>query len=90
MLEITLNLKIIRYAWACKFRKRGELEGVCLDDRYVGGVPVYLEGKAPIERILEIYERRYEHFRLRLEEILGLRAWILEQDLLSDTYEGSY
>jgi len=49
----------------------GELEGVRLKDRYVGGVPVYLEGKAPISRILEIYERQYEHFRLRFEK--GLR-----------------
>jgi len=42
----------------------GKLEGVKLEDRYVGGVPVYLEGKASIERIIEIYKEQYENFRL--------------------------
>jgi hypothetical protein len=48
--------------------KIGELEGVKLEDRYIGGAPVRLEGKASIEKILEIYAEQYEYFRLTFLE----------------------
>jgi hypothetical protein len=48
--------------------KAGELKGVKLEDRYVGGAPVHLEGKASIEKILEIYGKQYEYFRLTILE----------------------
>jgi hypothetical protein len=64
--------------------KVGELEGVKLEDRYIGGAPVHLEGKASIEKILEIYEEQHEYFRLtvlegrRFEELRPPRIQIKE------------
>ena|GEM_PF-3524287 len=34
----------------------GEMEGVKLEDRYVGGAQVYSKGRASIEKLLQIYQ----------------------------------
>ena len=44
--------------------KIGDLEGVKLENRYVGGAPVHLRGEASIDKIIEIYKKQYEHLEL--------------------------
>lgn len=50
-------------------KKIGKKEGLKLDDRYVGGAPVELDGEASPERIAEIYEQEYQLGR-KQEEII--------------------
>lgn len=47
--------------------KIGEMAGVKLEDRYIAGAPVHLDGETSIERILEIYEQWFR-YRERLEK----------------------
>ncbi|MCP8313126.1 MAG: hypothetical protein H3Z53_01975 [archaeon] len=47
--------------------KIGEMEGVKLEDRYIGGAPVHLEGNASIEKLSVVYERWYEYRKWEIE-----------------------